>query len=499
MAPGDTVAYIKFNISQENSWRFSSSFHDAAWVFVKYSTDDGVTWNHATIVGADMSAATGTALTSSIPDDYKGAFLFRAEEGSGTSSAANVKLLWNIIGDSVNPDPLVTTKVILKVFALEMVHIPQGAFYAGSGGAETSAFYKYPTTTDPYPVVSEDAITVGTTTGNLYYASSTYGGDRGGPIPAEFPKGYKAFYVMKYELTQGKYRDFLNTLERAQQNTRTETDLSSGITSVTNRYVMSNTATIANRNGIRCDATIPSTDRVTFYCDFDGDGVPNESGDGEYIACNRISWADLAAYGDWAGLRPITELEYEKAARGTATSVANEFSWGSINITKTTSNDVAATSGLPNEISTVTGDGLCAYGANTSSASVGPLRAGFAATASTVARGTSGASFYGVMDLTGNVTERAVTVGNSTGRLFTGVHGDGVLDANGDANVILPGSDPETSDWPGTSGSGVGTHAGSANGGGDTSEYRLSDRRNAARTGSTRSLYNGGRLGRNTA
>ena len=29
-----------------------------------------------------------------------------------------------------------------------------------------------------------------------------------------------------------------------------------------------------------------------------------------------ISWPDLLAYADWAALRPITELEYEKAARG---------------------------------------------------------------------------------------------------------------------------------------------------------------------------------------
>ena len=43
------------------------------------------------------------------------------------------------------------------------------------------------------------------------------------------------------------------------------------------------------------------------------------------------------------------------------------------------------------------------------------------------------------MDMSGNVYERPITVGNSTGRSFTGTHGDGVLDGNGNANV---------SNWP---------------------------------------------------
>ncbi|MDD5081418.1 MAG: hypothetical protein PHC58_05465 [Candidatus Omnitrophica bacterium] len=56
----------------------------------------------------------------------------------------------------------------------------------------------------------------------------------------------------------------------------------------------------------------------------------------------------------------------------------------------------------------------------------GPLRNGFAARSGTN-RQTSGGSYYGVMEMSGNVWERAVTLGTSYGRAFDGTHGDGVL------------------------------------------------------------------------
>ncbi|MCB9178869.1 MAG: hypothetical protein H6590_05555 [Flavobacteriales bacterium] len=93
----------------------------------------------------------------------------------------------------------------------------------------------------------------------------TLGGEAGGhptgtqaPV-ATYPNGYNAYYCGKYEISQQQYVDFLNTLTRPQQNARTATDLSDGITSVTNVYVMSNGIGVFNRNGIRCDAIIDAT------------------------------------------------------------------------------------------------------------------------------------------------------------------------------------------------------------------------------------------------
>ena len=93
-----------------------------------------------------------------------------------------------------------------------------------------------------------------------------------------------------------------------------------------------------------------------------------------------------------------------------------------------------------------------------------------------------GASYYGIMELSGNVWERPVTVGNPTGRLFNGVNGDGVLDATGNAN---------TANWPNTTATGAGFRGG----------YwinvavflRLSDRNNTANTNSNRNNNYGGR------
>jgi hypothetical protein len=64
----------------------------------------------------------------------------------------------------------------------------------------------------------------------------------------------------------------------------------------------------------------------------------------------------------------------------------------------------------------------------------GPLRAGIFATA-TSSRAASGASYWGIMEMSGNLAEGVVGVGTSSGRTFTGLHGDGTLSAAGEANV----------------------------------------------------------------
>ena len=43
---------------------------------------------------------------------------------------------------------------------------------------------------------------------------------------------------------------------------------------------------------------------------------------------NFISWDDGCAFADWAGLRPYTELEFEKACRGQKKPIPADFPWG---------------------------------------------------------------------------------------------------------------------------------------------------------------------------
>jgi hypothetical protein len=188
-----------------------------------------------------------------------------------------------------------------------------------------------------------------------------------------------------------------------------------------------------------------------------------------------INWADLAAYLDWSGLRPMSELEYERAGRGPYRAVSGEFAWGTSSITQATT---ILNGGLTNE--RAQSGARATYGNHPNVQ--GPLRVGsFAYGVST--RIAAGAGYYGAMDLTGNVRERTVTVGNSTGRAFEGrYHGNGQLNESGNSNV---------STWPGTNAVGAGFRGGHwANSSG--SAY-LSIRGNAALVSTSRLSSDGGR------
>lgn len=425
---------ITFDLSWDNSYSGtdanSAAYFDRAWVFVKFWDDTWTSgtdpWQHATLVTGGTVTTYDGETDLGITSDGKGAFC---------NSGSDQTVKWDYAADGLSATD--TAKV--KVMAIEMVLIPAGPFYVGSGGEESGSFTDGSWTsgaTIPLKIESEDELTIAQTAGNLWGTSSSGYNTIGpaGALPAAYPKGYNGFYIMKYELSQGQYRDFLNTLTRADQDARTGTSLPAGTTAVTNRYVMSNTSTKSTRNGIRCDATIHTSEAITFYCDYDGNGTPNESTDGEWGALNWICWADYLAYADWAGLRPMTELEFEKACRGgsaTDNTVANEYAWGTATIassTYTVSNAGTSSEGIATNYSTVAGN--CANGAICASA---PLRCGiFAANSANTGRVTSGASYYGVMELSGNLWEMLVTAGNTQGRDFTGVDGDGDLSTTPD-------------------------------------------------------------------
>lgn len=477
--PSEGYTMVEFDVSWDNSWRVSSSPSnwDAAWVFVKFRGTDGA-WQHAFLHGSGHTAPAGSTITVGLltPADAfnsdtnpgLGVFIYRSADGKGTFAKTDVQLRWNYHTNGLGDDDVVD----FQVFAIEMVFVPEGSFYVGDGTltnviSQLSAH----NTTAPFQITGESAITLGGIApgnlGNRNNVGAFYPDDfniiNEQTLPAKYPKGYNSFYCMKYELTQQGYAGFLNALTRAQQNTRTATDLSVGITSVTNRYVMSNTSAISVRNGIRCDGTIDANEPVNFYCDFNGNSIGNEAGDGQTIVCNWLSWADVGAYLDWSCLRPMTELELEKACRGTATPLANEYAWGSTSITGHTG---ISNSGFASEIPS--------NAANVANASLVarryPFRSG-AFAKSTSTRVQSGASFYGVMEISGNLFERVVTVGNATGRLFTGDHGNGLIDISGNADVT---------NWPGTDAVGVGQRCGDFRL--TLSWLRVSDRGSAAET-----------------
>jgi formylglycine-generating enzyme required for sulfatase activity len=145
------------------------------------------------------------------------------------------------------------------------------------------------------------------------------------------------------------------------------------------------------------------------------------------------------AYADWSGLRPMTELEFEKACRGPVFPVPAEYAWGNtiIRILKTTTGEGTATE---TDNDTPRANAHCCQGlasAEGTNPLAGPMRGGWTVGGS---RENSGDSYFGISDLSGNVEEYTICVGSPTHRAFTGSHGDGNLSASGHAT---------NSDWPG--------------------------------------------------
>jgi formylglycine-generating enzyme required for sulfatase activity len=385
-----------------------------------------------------------------------GMMVYRSELGFGTFMATDVQLRWNYGVQGVIPGSVVKA----DVFGIEMVLVPGGPFWVGDGISEGT--FRQGADAVPFQVTATGAVLKASTSGccdegEIKNAGIWVDGDGGVSRSAatetdmnpDYPTGYKGFYCMKYEITQGQYRDFLNTLTRTQQNARTDSDIE--VATIVNRYVMSNSNSIKNRNGLRCDAALPLTGAIEIYCDLDGDGIKNQSNDGEWIACNFLNWGDGAAYLDWGGLRPLTEMEYEKACRGPNYPVPGEYAWGTTDIVSDYFLISDEGSGQEGILSGFNLDNGHALHSNLSLLS-GPCRVGiFPSNELNSGRVSSGAGYYGALDLSGNLFERPLTIGSVNGRFYEGNHGDGAIGSLGDSDVL---------NWPNSFAYGVGFRGG---------------------------------------
>ncbi len=395
MKERDTVndtLIVQFDISWDNSWRNSIN-HDAAWIIVKANASDALPYPHCQMKNAGTnpsgsSMGSDTNLEIYVPQDRMGAFL-RASDyraiNSVSSTSVKVKIDYNScgMGDSTNFIPY--------VFGTEMVFIPQGAFYVGDFSTGSHSLIQGGTDTDPWYISSEATIftTSGASDGYRYVTGGNAVESASGSIftiPTLYPKGYQPFYCMKYEITEGQWVDFFNTLSTAQRVNR-------DITNTQNGGKGSDAA--VSRNTVAWDSLNPTSLATTTRSD---------------RAMSYLSWIELSAFLDWAALRPMTELEFEKAARGPRIPVPGEYAWGATDIIKAVTLS-AAESGVETITTTdaVTG-AYAAYGSTTyvnGDASKGPLRVGIFAAGSTTRAG-AGAGYYGVMELTGNMQEFVV-------------------------------------------------------------------------------------------
>lgn len=405
---------IQFDLSWENSWNVSGApaNHDAIWVIIKYR-ECGVNgvWNHANI--KVTSGATGNSTTSDhslgsalafardvLETDYRGngtgnntgVLIRRKAIGIGNISSQTCQL--KIEGTATNGVAFdVAKEYDIKVFGIEMVQIPQGSFWIGDG-ISANRFYAYNNNANAYQVTSEAAILTNT----LSVVNTVV------TVNSAFPKAYSEFYCMKYEVSQGQYCDFLNTVSSNEAN---------------NRYEV--------RDAWGSHFALVGGVYTTNY--------PNS-------AAGYISMIDLISYLDWACLRPMNDIEYEKVCRGPNMPISGDYPWGTAIaadfINATTINGAAAANDGTMRATTTNANINCGAVAVTNYSragyNYGPMDVGIFAREGNETRITSGGTYYGVMDMAGSVAEQTVSTYNMR-NLFTGAWGDGNLTASGAQNA----------------------------------------------------------------
>ena len=422
---------IELDLSWDNSWRTSTleSNWDAAWVFVKATIQNQQEWQHATLNYVDGSndghvTAPGSIVETAI-NTYGssggiGVFVYRDSDGIGNVNFENMQLRWNYGDDGFDDDDVVE----ISVSAIEMVYVPQGWFYVGDGQGDFGQF-ELNTSGQPFRINNEGPLTLGggspLSLGNSNAINMLNDDDfddlTSRTLPGDFPKGYAPFYCMKYEVSQGQYASFLQHLSTEQRSPR------------------------SGPHYVNAENVFPILD-----------GNHWATTETPWRPVNFIDWPDMAAYLDWSGLRPMSELEFEKACRGPLNPVNNEFAWG---------NDSWFIQGLfsyqnegTNYENISSGIGINAGNANSTSIYSGaafPVRCGiFAASAENKTRQETGATYWGIMEMTGNCYELVISLGSSQTRDFSGRHGDGNLPSSGSASFTL------LSDWVFEGGTGIG-------------------------------------------
>lgn len=448
---------IQFDIKWEKSWKNEINC-DGIWIFGKYKDKNGI-WKHINLdeksendfnykdqstkgMFAGTTKDTNVETGIWIPYTKKGFFLFRTKDGYGTVDLEGVQKVWNYKNAGIEDSEI--NNVEVRIYGIEMAYVAEDAFYVGDPEGKEgpkNCFYMYPNK-GAYKISSEEEIKVAEEEGALYCDKDTEFSRDDVPyvIPKEFPKGYKSFWVSKYELTNKQFIDFLMTLTRKQQQNHLNSDISKD--SITNYYIMVGKTEEYERSSI----------------------IAATSGNGEkepieiysyapYRACNAISWADHTAYCAWSGLRPMTELEYEKACRGTKEPVPSEFAWGTTNIGRAQYFDGADGSGkevkVPKKglVNCCYGGGIAPFLADTVKESahpgfIGPVSSGLFENSHHEGyskRENDGSTYYGIMEMSGNLWEAVVTTGHPEGRKYKGSHGIGELCEDGYSTNL---------DWP---------------------------------------------------
>ena len=165
---------------------------------------------------------------------------------------------------------------------------------------------------------------------------------------------------------------------------------------------------------------------MQFYVDRNDNDIGYEGDDGRTNSCNNLRPYQVYAYLDWAGLRPHSGLEMEKACRGPLYPVALETPWGSSTISTQGTVLHEGTDSMRFSNSYVD-DGIIVDGLGYST----NARVGCNAQTSGGTRNTANSTYYGAMDYGAHA--RIIKIRYDTD--YTGTHGDGSLSVAGLENV----------------------------------------------------------------
>lgn len=398
---------IEFDVAWLNSWRTSTleSNWDAVYFFIKYRPLPTSNWMHGQLeLSGEVLPAEATLQYTG---NGKGGLLYRTNDGIGNNNWDDIQVIWNYGTDGLPDDQ----PIEVSVQGFEMVYIPGGPFYLGDNGTEESGNFRNAHNQAPFRVTSETSIilggtapgSLGTDIETIVEVDDDFSSTTTQVLPAAFPKGFNPIYVMKYEISQGAYVNFLNKLKPNQSENR-----------FPNAY--GNSGNTINNVGTSPTYTTETPERAT----------------------NWIDYTDFSAFADWSAMRMMTELEYEKICRGPLLPVPNELATGSPFYSAeewTITNEGTFNEGISNPEQGISNVNLSLNGGSI-------LRNGvFAASAINPSREETGATYYGVMEMTGNVGETIITTGNPEGRAYTSAIGDGVLNSEGEHNEAVNG-------WP---------------------------------------------------